>query len=100
MTSGSSWATTAELVAELEALTARYPLQERLHGQLMLALYRSGRQADSLAAYQRLRHTLDDQLGLAPAAEVRALEQAVLRQDAKLGALPEPAHPPAVARQL
>jgi predicted ATPase/DNA-binding SARP family transcriptional activator len=75
-----------ELVAELEELTARYPLQERLHGQLMLALYRSGRQADALAAYRRLRHTLDGELGLAPSAEVRALEQAVLRQDAKLGA--------------
>jgi predicted ATPase/DNA-binding SARP family transcriptional activator len=76
----------AELVAELEELTARYPLQERLHGQLMLALYRSGRQADALAAYQRLRQTLDDELGLEPSAELRTLEQAILRQDAKLSA--------------
>ena len=76
----------AELVAELEDLTARYPLQERLHGRLMLALYRSGRQADALAAYQRLRQTLDDELGLEPSAELRALEQAILRQDAKLSA--------------
>ncbi|HEU4347295.1 MAG TPA: BTAD domain-containing putative transcriptional regulator, partial [Actinoplanes sp.] len=76
----------AELVAELEDLTARYPLQERLHGQLMLALYRSGRQADALAAYQRLRQTLDEELGLEPSAELRALEQAILRQDAKLSA--------------
>jgi predicted ATPase/DNA-binding SARP family transcriptional activator len=74
----------AELVADLENLTARYPLQERLHGQLMLALYRSGRQADALAAYQRLRRTLDDELGLEPSAELRTLEQAILRQDAKL----------------
>ncbi len=81
----------AELVAELEDLTARYPLQERLHGQLMLALYRSGRQAEALAAYQRVRQVLDDELGLEPSAELRALEQAVLRQDAKL-------NPPARAR--
>ena len=73
-----------ELVAELEELTARYPLQERLYGQLMLALYRSGRQADALTAYQRLRHMLDDELGLEPSAELRTLEQAILRQDAKL----------------
>jgi predicted ATPase/DNA-binding SARP family transcriptional activator len=76
----------AELVAELEDLTLRYPLQERPHGQLMLALYRCGRQADALAAYQRLRRTLNDQLGLEPSAELRALEQAILRQDAKLNA--------------
>ena len=76
----------AELVAELEDLTARHPLQERLHGQLMLALYRSGRQADALTAYQRLRQTLDDELGLEPSAELRTLEQAILRQDAKLSA--------------
>jgi DNA-binding SARP family transcriptional activator len=74
----------AELVAELEQLTARYPLQERPHAQLMLALYRSGRQADALAAYHRLRQTLDDELGLEPSAELRTLEQAILRQDAKL----------------
>jgi predicted ATPase/DNA-binding SARP family transcriptional activator len=76
----------AELVPELEELTAQYPVQERLHGQLMLALYRSGRQADALAAYQRLRRTLDDELGLTPSAELRALEQGILRQDAKLNA--------------
>jgi len=76
----------AELVPELQELAARYPLQERLHGQLMLALYRSGRQADALAAYQRLRRTLDDELGLDPSAEVRTLEQGILRQDAKLNA--------------
>jgi predicted ATPase/DNA-binding SARP family transcriptional activator len=76
----------AELVTELADLAARYPLQERLHAQLMLALYRSGRQADALTAYQRLRRTLDDELGLEPSAELRMLEQAILRQDAKLGA--------------
>ncbi|MFL6114900.1 MAG: BTAD domain-containing putative transcriptional regulator, partial [Catenulispora sp.] len=76
----------AELVTELEDLIARYPLQERLHAQLMLALYRSGRQADALTAYKRLRRTLDDELGLEPSPELRTLEQAILRQDAKLGA--------------
>ncbi len=76
----------AELVAELDALAARYPLQERLHGQLMLALYRSGRQADALAVYQRVRRRLDDELGIDPSAELRALEQAILRQDPALGA--------------
>jgi predicted ATPase/DNA-binding SARP family transcriptional activator/tetratricopeptide (TPR) repeat protein len=74
------------LVPELEDLTARHPLRERLHSQLMLALYRSGRQADALDAYRRLRRTLDDELGLQPSAELRALEQAILRQDASLTA--------------
>ena len=53
----------AELVAELDALVATYPLRERLHGQRMVALYRAGRQADALQAYQTARETLLDQLG-------------------------------------
>ena len=65
---------------DLEALTAAYPLRERLHGQLMLALYRAGRQADALAAYQRARALLDTELGLAPSAELRGLQQAILQQ--------------------
>ena len=65
---------------------ARYPLRERLHGQLMLALYRAGRQADALAAFQRARRILDDQLGLDPSPQLRALEQAMLRQDPTLAA--------------
>ena len=56
----------AELVGELTDLVARHPLRERLHGQLMLALYRAGRQADALAAFQRARQILDDELGLDP----------------------------------
>src|ERR671916_3071415 len=75
-----------DLVDELEALVAANPLRERLHGQLMLALYRSGRQADALAAYRRLQRTLDDDLGLDPSEELRNLEQAILRQDARLRA--------------
>ncbi|HZA18477.1 MAG TPA: BTAD domain-containing putative transcriptional regulator [Pseudonocardiaceae bacterium] len=71
----------AELVPELEALLADDPLRERTCGQLMVALYRSGRQADALAAYDAARRTLADELGLDPGPELRALEAAILRQD-------------------
>ncbi|HET9871870.1 MAG TPA: BTAD domain-containing putative transcriptional regulator [Propionibacteriaceae bacterium] len=74
------------LVDELETLAISNPLRERLHSQLMLALYRTGRQADALAAYRRLQHTLDEELGLDPSKELRDLEQAILRQDSKLRA--------------
>lgn len=76
----------SELVEELEQLAISNPLRERVHALLMLALYRCGRQADALAAYRRLQQTLDDQLGLDPSTELRDLEQAILRQDARLGA--------------
>ncbi|HEX8025759.1 MAG TPA: BTAD domain-containing putative transcriptional regulator, partial [Candidatus Limnocylindrales bacterium] len=82
----------AALVGELEALVDRSPLRERLRGQLMLALYRSGRQADALAAYHEARRTLDDELGLEPGRALQALEGAILRQDPAL----DPA-PPAAA---
>src|SRR5215207_2015980 len=75
-----------DLVDELETLATANPLRERLHAQLMLALYRSGRQADALAAYRRLQATLDDELGLDPSEELRDLEQAILRQDPRLRA--------------
>jgi predicted ATPase/DNA-binding SARP family transcriptional activator len=81
-----------ELVAELEALLAEQPLRERLWQQLMTALYRSGRQADALSAYQRVRNLLDEQLGLEPGEELRLLEQKILRQE--LEAAPEPTHEP------
>lgn len=73
-----------EAVAELESLVAAFPLRERLWGQLLVALYRSGRQADALRAYQRARATLGDQLGIEPGPELRRLEQAVIEQDSCL----------------
>jgi DNA-binding SARP family transcriptional activator len=80
----------ADLVAELEQLIAEHPFRERLRGQLMLALYRSGRQADALEAYQETRRTLVDELGIEPGAPLRELEQAILRQDASLGVAKQP----------
>ena len=74
----------AEMVVELERLIAAAPLQERLRGQLMLALYRSGRQADALAVYREACGLLRDELGLTPCAELRELESMILRQDAGL----------------
>jgi DNA-binding SARP family transcriptional activator/pimeloyl-ACP methyl ester carboxylesterase len=73
-----------EVVSELESLTADYPLRERLRALQMLALYRSGRQAEALAAFQGFRRLLDEELGLAPSASLRELEGQVLRQDAVL----------------
>ena len=72
------------LVPELEALVAAEPLRERLRAQLMLALYRAGRQADALAAYRDARTMLMDELGLEPGPELRELEAAILRQDETL----------------
>jgi DNA-binding SARP family transcriptional activator len=76
----------AELVAELEALITEHPFRERLRGQLMLALYRAGRQAEALEAYQEARRTLTDELGIEPSAPLRELEQALLRQDPSVAA--------------
>ena len=74
----------AELVASIEALVARHPERERLRGQLMLALYRSGRQAEALQAYHDARKVLADELGLDPGPELRRLHGAILRQEAGL----------------
>jgi predicted ATPase/DNA-binding SARP family transcriptional activator len=71
----------AEATGELERLVGEFPLRERLWRLLMLALYRGGRQADALAAYQRARAMLAGELGLEPGPELRELEQAVLRQE-------------------
>jgi class 3 adenylate cyclase/DNA-binding SARP family transcriptional activator len=78
-----------ELAAELEGLVARYPLRERLWANLMLALYRAGRQADALRAYQRARQTLTEELGLEPGPELRRLETAILRQAPDLVPAPD-----------
>src|SRR5262245_3230899 len=89
----------AELVPELESLVAEHPYRERLRAQLMLALYRSGRQADALDTYQAGRRVLQDELGLEPGKDLRDLEAAILRQDEALlpgtsaVAAPEPVVP-------
>jgi DNA-binding SARP family transcriptional activator len=74
----------ADVVGELEALVAQHPLRERLRAQLMLALYRSRRQAEALDAYQAARRTLVEELGIDPSPELQELERRILRQDASL----------------
>jgi DNA-binding SARP family transcriptional activator len=73
-----------QLVPELERLLAEHPARETLYAQLMLALYRSGRQADALDVYRRARTSLMEELGLEPSARLRGLQSAVLRQDASV----------------
>ena len=86
----------AALVGELEELVGEHALRERLRCQLMLALYRSGRQADALAAFAAARRTLVDELGIEPGRELRELHGAVLRQDEGLeSARVPPAEEPA-----
>ena len=80
----------AELVPELDRLVGRYPLRERLSGQLMLALYRSGRQADALTVYHRLRKALDEELGLDPSPALETLQRQILSQDPALELHGEP----------
>jgi DNA-binding SARP family transcriptional activator len=79
----------AELVAELEGLVAEHPLRERLRAQLMLALYRCGRQVDALELYRVTRELLVDELGIEPGPALQRLEQAILAQDPSLE-LPQP----------
>ncbi len=79
-----------EMVAELEALVAAFPLRERLRGQLMLALYRAGRQADALAVYQDARRVLVDELGIDPSPGLAELERRILQQDPELGSTSMP----------
>jgi DNA-binding SARP family transcriptional activator/ABC-type branched-subunit amino acid transport system substrate-binding protein len=76
----------AELIGELEALVARHPLRERLRGQLMLALYRSDRQAEALHVYQEFRLALAEELGLEPSQGLQRLERQILEQDPELAA--------------
>ena len=73
-----------DLVPELETLVLEHRFRERLRGQLMLALYRSGRQADALDAYREARETLVEELGIEPGVQLRELHQAILRQDPEL----------------
>ncbi|MFF1482526.1 BTAD domain-containing putative transcriptional regulator [Streptomyces sp. NPDC058301] len=82
----------AEAVSELTALTAAYPLRERLRELLMLALYRSGRQAEALAVYADTRRLLADELGVDPCAELSRLQQRILQADEDLA---RPAEAPA-----
>jgi DNA-binding SARP family transcriptional activator len=87
----------AELVGELEGLTQVHPLREHLWYLRMLALYRAGRQAEALAAYQELRHLLDDELGIAPTDALNRLQTAILRQDPELALPPVEAMAPAAS---
>ena len=87
----------AELITELTELTRQHPYREQLHGQLMLALYRTGRQADALQAYQRLRRSLADDLGVDPGSTVREVHEAILRHDRSLD--PPPAVRPEVREE-
>jgi DNA-binding SARP family transcriptional activator len=76
----------ADLISELEAAVAEQPLREHLRGQLMLALYRCGRQAEALEAYRAARRTLVEEIGVEPGRELQALQDAILAQDPGLDA--------------
>jgi peptide/nickel transport system substrate-binding protein len=85
----------ADVIAELERLVTAEPLREHLHAQRMLALYRSGRQAEALAAYRDARSALVEQIGVEPGTELRGLQDAILAQDPGLDVSEaEPAEPP------
>jgi DNA-binding SARP family transcriptional activator/pimeloyl-ACP methyl ester carboxylesterase len=91
----------ADLVGELEVLVRGHPLRERLRGQLMRALYRSGRQAEALEAYRQFRTRLDEELGIEPSPALRELERQILQHDARIDrpaaepapVAPSPEHP-------
>src|SRR4051794_37087438 len=80
-----------ELIGELEQLAMQHPLRERIRGQLMLALYRSGRQAEALDVYADARSRLVEELGLEPGRDLKTLQQRILEQDPGLDARPRPA---------
>ncbi|MFG2038052.1 ATP-binding protein [Dactylosporangium sp. NPDC048998] len=89
---------TAAAIAGAQALLDRRPFRERSWGQLMLGLYREGRQADALAAFRRARAVLDEELGLPPGPELRTLEAAILRHDPSLAEPARPAQPAQASR--
>jgi DNA-binding SARP family transcriptional activator len=89
----------AQLVPELEGLVRGHPLRERLRGQLMLALYRCGRQADALEVYRSGRQLLDEELGLKPDDELQRLERAILNHDPSLSPVVPGANRPSVAKR-
>ena len=79
-----------QVIAELEGLTQAHPLRERLWGGLMLALYRSDRQAEALAAFERARTVLAEELGIDPSRDLQLLHERILRQDPELDLKGEP----------
>jgi DNA-binding SARP family transcriptional activator len=81
----------ADLIGELEALITAHPLRERLRCQLMLALYRAGRQAEALEVYRAARRDLAEELGLEPGEDLKRLERAILEQDPALELVPQKA---------
>jgi hypothetical protein len=93
-----------QLVPDLEQMAAEHPRDEQICGQLMMALYRSGRPADALTAYQRLRHILAEELGIEPGQPLREMQVAIRQQRVSWEALPAAAsapplsEPPAPAR--
>lgn len=89
----------AEVIGDLEAAVAEAPLRERRWGQLMLALYRAGRQGEALGAYQRARSLLADELGVDPGPNLRRLEAAIVAQDASLD-VAVAQHAPSVTRAV
>ena len=89
-----------QLVSELETLVRQHPLQETLTGQLMLALYRSGRQADALRAFQNLKSRLGEDLGIDPSARIRGVHDRIVTGDPALDGVPQAVRAPGVAPGL
>ena len=88
-----------EVIPELKALVAEHPLRERLRGQLMVALYRAGREAEALESYDAFRLALSSELGIEPGESLRRLHEAILREDPALGRRAQNASRPAARRR-